>query len=102
MNLVFVDHVVSALVFSAFAGQRREGDVFIVSDDEHPMNNYRDVERYLIRVLGRRDYPLPRIPLPPLALATVLRLAGRSNRHLSRTYHAGKLREAGFEKKGSF
>jgi nucleoside-diphosphate-sugar epimerase len=102
MNLVFVDQVVSALVFLAFALQRREGDVFIVSDDEHPMNNYRDVERFLIRALGLRDYPLPRIPLPPPVLATVLRLGGRSNSNSSRTYHADKLREAGFEKEGSF
>jgi nucleoside-diphosphate-sugar epimerase len=102
MNLVFVDHVVSALVFLAFAGQKRDCDVFIVSDDEHPMNNYRDVERYLIRALGRRDYPLPRISLPPPVLTTFLRLAGRSNSNSSRTYHAGKLREAGFEKNTSF
>ncbi len=102
MNLVSVDHVVAALIFLSSAEQKMEGDIYIVSDDDHPLNNYRGVEQYLIRALGCRDYSLPRIPLPSALLATVLRLAGRSNSNPSRIYHMGNLMDAGFEKKGSF
>ncbi|HRS83038.1 MAG TPA: NAD-dependent epimerase/dehydratase family protein, partial [Smithellaceae bacterium] len=62
MNLVSVGHVVSALTFLAFAERKWNGDVFIVSDDDHPWNTYRNVEKYLMKAMGRGDYPVPRFP----------------------------------------
>lgn len=102
MNLVSVDHVVSALIFLAFAERRWESGVFIASDDEHPLNNYLAVEKYLSNALGFHGYPFPRIPLPSHILSAMLKLAGRSNSNPFRKYYAGKLRAAGFKNTTAF
>jgi len=101
MNLVSVDNVVSALEFLAFAPQQMSGEVFILSDDEDPTNNYRNVEDCLIRELACKGYPLPRIPMPTSLLSAMLTLAGRSNTNPRRIYRSAKIRSAGFEKKTS-
>jgi nucleoside-diphosphate-sugar epimerase len=97
MNLVSVGQVVSALHFLALAEQSWGGSIFIVSDDENPLNNYHNVEKYLIGAVGGRDYSFPRIPIPTPVLSMMLRLAGRSNSNPFRKYDAGKLRAAGFK-----
>ncbi len=102
MNLVYVDTVVSALLFLAFTAQKMNGDTFIISDDEYPMNNYRDIETYLIKEFGCRDYPLPRIPLRPFLLSCMLRLAGRSNSNPHRIYRSEKIQSLGYQKETSF
>lgn len=102
MNLVYVDTVVSVLLFLAFTAQEMNGDTFIISDDESPMNNYHDIETYLIREFGCGDYPVPRIPLPPFLLSRMLRLAGRSNSNPNRGYRSEKIRSLGFRKTTSF
>jgi len=102
MNLVSVGHVVSALTFLAFAERKWNGDVFIVSDDDHPWNTYRNVEKYLMKAMGRGDYPVPRFPLPAFVLSVMLRIKGRSNSNPQRRYDAGKLRAAGFQNTVSF
>jgi nucleoside-diphosphate-sugar epimerase len=79
MNLVNIDNVISALLFLAFTPHRMGGDIFIISEDENPANNYRDVEKHLIKELGCKEYFLPRLPLPQILLSTMLKLAGRSN-----------------------
>jgi nucleoside-diphosphate-sugar epimerase len=101
MNLVSVDDVVSALRFLACAPQPMGGEVFIISDDEDPANNYRDVEDFLIRELACKGYPLPRIPMPSFLLSSMLKLAGRSNTNPNRIYRSEKIRNAGFQKKMS-
>jgi nucleoside-diphosphate-sugar epimerase len=102
MNLVYVDTVVAALLFLAFTAQEMNGDTFIISDDEYPTNNYRDIETYLIREFGCVDYPVPRIPLPPFLLSRMLRLAGRSNFNPNRVYRSEKIRSLGFRKTTPF
>jgi nucleoside-diphosphate-sugar epimerase len=102
MNLVNVTNVTSAILFLASADERVDGETFIVSDDEYPENNYRDVEKQLIRELDCREYVLPRIPLPQTLLSHVLRLAGRTNANPCRVYSSEKIRSMGFQKKTSF
>jgi len=102
MNLVHVDNVVSALLFLAFTNQTMDREIFIISDDEYLENNYRDIEKYLMRHLGCKEYPRPRIPLPQLLLTNVLKLAGRSNLNPDRIYRSEKLRNAGLKKNISF
>ncbi|HOQ42089.1 MAG TPA: NAD(P)-dependent oxidoreductase [Smithellaceae bacterium] len=102
MNLVSVTHVINALTFLAFAQTKQNCGIYIVSDDDHPLNNYRDIERRLMHAFGVRDYRLPRIPLPQFLLAVLLKLAGKSNTHPFRTYSAGKLRKAGLGSTDSF
>ena len=102
MNLVCIANVVAAIVFLMEAQEKLSGEIFIVSDDEDPANNYRDVERYLMRRFGIADHRLPRIPLPPLILSLLLLLKGRSNWSPATVYDGGKLAAAGFKKPTSF
>lgn len=97
MNLVHVDNVVAALEFLAAASDVA-GEVFIISDDEYPANNFRDVERLLMRELGVAAYRLRSMPAPALVLSSVLRLAGRSNVNPGRTYDASKILGRGLKK----
>jgi nucleoside-diphosphate-sugar epimerase len=101
MNLVFVDNVVAALIFLTDSDRKMNGDIFIVSDDDDPMNNYRDVERLLMRRLGCRDYTIPRLPMPGFALEVFLALAGKSNVNPNRKNHFRKIINAGFKKVSS-
>ncbi len=70
--------------------------MFIVAEDDAPLNNFRDVERALLAALHRPDYPLPPLPLPAGLLAALLRLRGRSELDPHCRYSAAKLRAQGF------
>lgn len=96
MNLVYIDNVVSAIVFLININKKMEREIFIVSDDEYHDNNYRDVEQFLMRGFGYKDYLLPRVLLPFFILIFLLKLAGKSN--LNPTYDCQKLLRAGFKK----
>ena len=102
MNLVGVENVAAALEFLAEIDRKLEGEIFIASDDDSGSNNYRDVERYLMRNLYYKDYPMPPIRVPQVALSTILKLAGRTNVNPRRVYHSGKLSAFGFSKPASF
>jgi len=98
MNLVHVDNVVAALVFLIDAPRGIGGEIYIVSDDESPLNNYRDVEQRLARGLGIPHYPLPPIAMPRAALSLALKVIGRTNTNPGRLYDGSKLLQAGFRK----
>jgi nucleoside-diphosphate-sugar epimerase len=102
MNLVSVTHVVKALVFLAGVEAKQNSGIFIVSDDEQPLNNYRDIEKRLMQAFRVPDYRLPRVPFPQFLLSVLLKLAGRSNTHPFRRYCADKLRRAGLQYTDSF
>jgi nucleoside-diphosphate-sugar epimerase len=102
MNLVFIDNAVAALLFLADSEREMKGEVFIISDDDDPMNNYRDVEKFLMERLGCRDYRFPRFRAPETVLKILLGLAGRSNSNTGRNYNSGKIFRAGFRKPVSF
>lgn len=96
MHLVPVQTVVSALLFLAEVRQSIAGQIFNVSDDDDPRNNYQEVERILSEALGvdgRRAFP----PLmPPAVLKGMLRLRGRSELDPYCAYAGDKLRRWGF------
>lgn len=96
MNLVSVENVVAALEFILDA-EKADGDVFIISDDDSPVNNYRDVENRLLANFGR-SFPVPRIPVPAFFLSALLCLAGKSNTNPSIKYSDQKLIALGFNK----
>lgn len=98
MNLVCLENVVSALCFLVDFEQALNGEAFIVSDDEDPANNYRDIERIIAQNLGGRQSLLPIFTLPPFVLSLMLLLKGKSNTSLSRVYSSQKIIAAGFEK----
>jgi nucleoside-diphosphate-sugar epimerase len=98
MNLVHVDNVAAALAFLIDAPRDIGGEIYIVSDDESPLNNYRDVEQRLARGLDIPYYPLPPIAMPRAALSLALKVIGRTNTNPGRTYDSSKLVRAGFRK----
>jgi nucleoside-diphosphate-sugar epimerase len=89
MNLVCVENVVAALAFLLDAG-KTGNDIFIISDDDSPANNYRDVEDRLLVRFGK-SYPLPRVSLPGFILGALLWLSGKPNINPSLRYSDRKL-----------
>lgn len=102
MNLVHVDNVVAALAFLIDVPGRVAGEVFIVSDDEAPGNNFRDVERCLMAALGIPDYPVAPAALPRWMLSTALRATGRTNPNPFRVYDCSKIVGRGLKKPVAF
>lgn len=98
MNLVCVENVVAALAFLLDADSKIDREVFIISDDDAPINNYMDIEKRLMRNLGIKPLPLPRIPLPMLLLAILLRLAKKPQASPVVKYSDKKIAGLGFEK----
>jgi nucleoside-diphosphate-sugar epimerase len=96
MNLVSVENVVAALEFLLDA-EMVDREIFIISDDDSPVNNYRDVEDRLLANFGK-SYPVQRVIIPRLFLSTLLRLAGKSNINPSKKYSGQKLAALGFKK----
>jgi len=102
LNLVCVDNVVAALVFLALTDRNVDGEVFIISDDNSPSNNYRGVENLLIKKFALKAYPMPRIPIPLFILGFLLNLAGRSQSNPSVKFSDQKLVSFGFRKPMDF
>lgn len=102
MNLVPLDTVVAALIFLVRYDQPLVREVFIVSDDDIAENNFRDVERVLMRELGIPSYSLPRIAVPLAVLGVILRALGRNNVNPICAFDGGKLRRLGFQSPVSF
>lgn len=96
MNLVAVENVVAALEFLLTA-EKVDREVFIISDDDSLVNNYRDVEDRLLAALGR-SYPFPRVLVPKFVLSSLLYLLGKSSTDPSKKYSDQKLAAAGFRK----
>jgi nucleoside-diphosphate-sugar epimerase len=102
MNMVYIDNVVAAIAFLIDINEKMDREIFNVSDDEHPLNNYGDIEKYLMKSFGHKNYKIPRIPLPFFILALFLKLAGRSNLNPASVYDCQKLLSAGFKKPALF
>ncbi len=96
MNLVCVENVVAALIFLSGA-KNVDREIFIISDDDSSINNYRDIENRLITYFGK-PYPVPRLFVPEFVLSALLRLAGKSSTRPSIKYNAHKLEAWGFKK----
>ncbi|HLP97531.1 MAG TPA: NAD-dependent epimerase/dehydratase family protein [Sideroxyarcus sp.] len=96
MNLVHVANVVAAIIFLIGQDSRFDGEVLIVSDDDDPMNNFADIEAFLIGTWGIKGYSLPRLPLPLGMLELLLRMLGRNNVNPRCDFDPSKLRALGF------
>ncbi len=97
MNLVHITNVVDAMIFLIRSTKRFNGDIFIVSDDDNPNNNFASVERYLMRAFMISDYPLPHLRLPLGILSFLLIIRGRNNVNPRCNYSSGKLQSLGFK-----
>lgn len=96
MNLVCVENVVAALVF-LLSAENIDREVFIISDDDSHINNYRDIENRLLDNFGV-SYPFPRVFVPEIFLGSLLRLVGKSQINPSIKYSDQKLASIGFKK----
>lgn len=98
MNLVCLENVAAALEFLLDADSKTDREVFIISDDDAPINNYLDIEKRLMKNLGIRPLPLPWISLPMWLLAALLRLAKKPQANPVVKYSDRKLARFGFVK----
>lgn len=96
MHLVTVATVVAALRFLCETQRPLNRELFIVSADDDPTNNFQDVERILMSELGLPGYPLPKVALPAVVLRTLLRMRGRSEIDPTCVYDCAKLLDWGF------
>ena len=97
MNLVSVHNVVSAIDFLIQYKSPLEQDVFLVADDEDLNNNFRDIEKKLMKDLGLKDYFFPRLVLPSSILSLVLKLSKKSNITPKRKFKTDKLKNIGWK-----
>lgn len=96
MNLVPVANVTGAIVFLMSCKEDLDGEVFIVSNDDSPINNFAAVEKFLMREFRTKEYLVPRVPLPLGLLAFLLRMMGRNNVNPRCNFKPDKLLALGF------
>jgi nucleoside-diphosphate-sugar epimerase len=95
-HLVPVETVVSALLHLGKSSLIRPSEVFIISDDDAPANNFIDVQRILREELSIPGFPLPPSVLPKGVLEALLRIRGRANVNSRAIYSPEKLLSRGF------
>ena len=98
MNLVCVENVVAALAFLLDAGNNVNREIFIISDDDSPINNYECIKKRLMKNLSIKPFVFPRIPFPIMLLEMFLRLARRPQSNPVVKYSDHKLTRLGFAK----
>lgn len=102
MNLVHVSNVVAAILFLVSLTKSLGGQVFIVSDDDSPSNNFAYIECFLMRQNNIPGYSLPHLRVPVSFLAFLLYCLGRNSINPCRNYLPDKLISLGFERPVSF
>lgn len=99
MNLVSVHNVVSAIELLADQHASLDGETFIASDDDDPDNNFQSVEALLAQSLGIAAHQAPPIPIPPVVLRVLLRIADPAKPNPFRVYESSRLSHRGWKKK---
>jgi nucleoside-diphosphate-sugar epimerase len=102
MNLVHIANVVGAIVFLQKNETDFNGQVFIVSDAEAAQNNFREVERFLMREFSIPDYRFPRLVISAQVLRWALSLMGKDNINPQSDYVSTKLADLGYQKPMTF
>lgn len=96
MNLVYVDNVVAAIGFLANPAFALQNEIFFVSDDDAPSNEFSSVDRAMRQGLGVTGSLLPDVFFPSWALSLALRTMRKNNTDPSCIYDPGKLLSLGF------
>lgn len=96
MHLVSVRDVTAALLHLAVLPTALNGNIYIVSADDDPENNFQSVETRLIHSLSLAPRKLPLLPVPSQVLSVLLALRGRSETNVKRIYDSRKLRDTNF------
>jgi nucleoside-diphosphate-sugar epimerase len=99
MHLVPVNDVAAALLHLAFLPGDLNRNVYIISADDDPNNNFNSVENILFNSLDLKPRFFPVIPLPLGVLSFLLRVRGRSASNMKRRFSYGKIRSIKFKRK---
>lgn len=102
MNLVSVSNVVAAIIFMMKREESLKGEVFIVSEDDNPSNNFADVERVLIEQLELKSYQVPTVPIPLGVLSFLLKVLGKNDANPRCNFDSRKLLALGFRRPVEF
>ncbi len=97
MHLVPVRNVTAALFHVTGMPIALNGNIYHVSSDNDPNNNFKSIEEVLLRSLGLHARKLPLLPMPAGVLSLLLGLMGRSDTDTARIYDPGKLLDTGFK-----
>jgi len=97
MHLVPVRNVTAALLHLSILPAASNGNIYIVSSDHDPSNNFHNIEEIMLRSLGLQPRKLPLLPIPSEVLSLALRLLGRSELGVIRIYDSEKLHDSGFK-----
>lgn len=95
-HLIPIETVVSGLWKCSSSALTGCVDIVILSSDDDPLNNFKSVERIVMRELGLPPYRCPPIFLPHQILKILLLLKGRGAVNLSRRYVGSHLSRRGF------
>lgn len=95
-HLVPVETVVAALLYVARIPLAQSAELFIVSEDDEPINNFCDVQKMLQEGLHIPDFPIPPLVLPRELLEILLFIRGRVNVNTRLIYSPAKLKSRGF------
>ena len=98
MNLIYVQNVVTALIFIYWENILFAGDTFIISEDDYPSNNFQFVESVITKLLESNGYLIPVIPIPLKILSLILKILGRNNINPMANYSPQKLLDLGFKR----
>ena len=97
LHLVSVRDVAAALLHLAVLPGRLNGEIYIVSSDDDPENNFHRVEEILMCSLGLKPYLFPPLHLPAQVLLLLQRIKGRSDTNMYRFYDSQKLQSTNFQ-----
>lgn len=96
LHLVPVETVVAALQFLCESKKNISREIYILSEDEDPLNNYRDVEKIIMTYFGIPDYVIAPIPLPSILLKWLLKAKRSAEVDPNCHYSSYKLKNHGF------
>lgn len=102
MNLVSVANVVAAIIFMVKREENFNGEVFIVSEDDNPGNNFADVERLLMDQLQLKSYQVPTVSIPLGVLTFLLKVLGKNDANPRCNFDSRKLLALGFRRPVEF
>lgn len=98
-HFVPVQAVVDAIQFLIEEKRKLDSEVFIVSADDDPLNNFHDIEKILIDALHLTMYRVKQVPIPRFVLEKILLVAGRSTIDSQIVFSPEKLQKYGFHNK---
>lgn len=96
VHIVPVETVVAALYFVAQTPLSQSTELFIVSEDDDSVNNYRNVMQMLKRELSISEFQIKPLPFPRALLEFLLWILRRPNTNTRTIYSPNKLKSRGF------